>query len=220
MELNKLIDHTLLKATATIADIETLCKEAVEYDFYSVCVNSCYVATAKNFLAGTDIKVCSVVGFPLGAMSAKAKYFETGEALSDGADEIDMVLNVGLLKSGEVNKVLDEIISLKRCVGENRVLKVILETCYLTDEEKRLACRMALDAKADFVKTSTGFGSGGATLADVKLMKECVQDKAKIKASGGIRDYETAMQYVNLGVQRIGTSNGIAILKGEKGTGY
>ncbi|VDG82495.1 Deoxyribose-phosphate aldolase [Capnocytophaga ochracea] len=220
MELNKLIDHTLLKATASIADIETLCKEAVEYDFYSVCVNSCYVATAKNFLAGTDIKVCSVVGFPLGAMSAKAKYFETGEALSDGADEIDMVLNVGLLKSGEVNKALDEIISLKRCVGENRVLKVILETCYLTDEEKRLACRMALDAKADFVKTSTGFGSGGATLADVKLMKECVQDKAKIKASGGIRDYETAMQYVNLGVQRIGTSNGIAILKGEKGTGY
>ena len=220
MELNKLIDHTLLKATATISEIETLCKEAVEYDFYSVCVNSCYVATAKNFLAGTDIKVCSVVGFPLGAMSAKAKYFETGEALSDGADEIDMVLNVGLLKSGEVNKALDEIISLKRCVGENRVLKVILETCYLTDEEKRLACRMALDAKADFVKTSTGFGSGGATLADVKLMKECVQNKAKIKASGGIRDYETAMQYVNLGVQRIGTSNGIAILKGEKGTGY
>ena len=220
MELNKLIDHTLLKATATIADIETLCKEAVEYAFYSVCVNSCYVTTAKKFLAGTDIKVCSVVGFPLGAMSAKAKYFETGEALSDGADEIDMVLNVGLLKSGEVNKALDEIISLKRCVGENRVLKVILETCYLTDEEKRLACRMALDAKADFVKTSTGFGSGGATLADVKLMKECVQDKAKIKASGGIRDYETAMQYVNLGVQRIGTSNGIAILKGEKGTGY
>ena len=220
MELNKLIDHTLLKATATISEIETLCKEAVEYDFYSVCVNSGYVATAKKFLTGTDIKVCSVVGFPLGAMSAKAKYFETGEALADGADEIDMVLNVGWLKSGKTNQVLDEIIALKRCVGENRVLKVILETCYLTDEEKRLACRMALDAKADFVKTSTGFGSGGATLADVKLMKECVQDKAKIKASGGIRDYETAMQYVNLGVQRIGTSNGIAILKGEKGTGY
>ena len=206
MELNKLIDHTLLKATATIADIETLCKEAVEYDFYSVCVNSCYVATAKNFLAGTDIKVCSVVGFPLGAMSAKAKYFETGEALSDGADEIDMVLNVGLLKSGEVNKALDEIISLKRCVGENRVLKVILETCYLTDEEKRLACRMALDAKADFVKTSTGFGSGGATLADVQLIKEVVGDRAKIKASGGIRNRETALQYIDLGVSRIGAS--------------
>jgi len=153
----------------------------VEYDFYSVCVNSGYVATAKKFLTGTDIKVCSVVGFPLGAMSAKAKYFETGEALADGADEIDMVLNVGWLKSGKTNQVLDEIIALKRCVGENRVLKVILETCYLTDEEKRLACRLALDAKADF---------------------------------------ETAMQYVNLGVERIGTSNGIAILKGEKGTGY
>ena len=211
MELNKLIDHTLLKATATISEIETLCKEAVEYDFYSVCVNSGYVATAKKFLTGTDIKVCSVVGFPLGAMSAKAKYFETGEALADGADEIDMVLNVGWLKSGKTNQVLDEIIALKRCVGENRVLKVILETCYLTDEEKRLACRL---------KTSTGFGTGGATLADVKLMKECVQHKAKVKASGGIRDYETAMQYVNLGVERIGTSNGIAILKGEKGSGY
>ena len=220
MELNKLIDHTLLKATATISEIETLCKEAVDYDFYSVCVNSGYVATAKKFLTGTDIKVCSVVGFPLGAMSAKAKYFETGEALADGADEIDMVLNVGWLKSGKTNQVLDEIIALKRCAGENRVLKVILETCYLTDEEKRLACRLALDAKADFVKTSTGFGTGGATLADVKLMKECVQHKAKVKASGGIRDYETAMQYVNLGVERIGTSNGIAILKGEKGTCY
>ena len=220
MELNKLIDHTLLKATATISEIETLCKEAVEYDFDSVCVNSGYVVTAKKFLTGTDIKVCSVVGFPLGAMSAKAKYFETGEALADGADEIDMVLNVGWLKSGKTNQVLDEIIALKRCVGENRVLKVILETCYLTDEEKRLACRLALDAKADFVKTSTGFGTGGATLDDVKLMKECVQHKAKVKASGGIRDYETAMQYVNLGVERIGTSNGIAILKGEKGTGY
>ena len=220
MELNKLIDHTLLKATATISEIETLCKEAVEYDFYSVCVNSGYVATAKKFLTNTDIKVCSVVGFPLGAMSAKAKYFETGEALADGADEIDMVLNVGWLKSGKTNQVLDEIIALKRCVGENRVLKVILETCYLTDEEKRLACRLALDAKADFVKTSTGFGTGGATLSDVKLMKECVQHKAKVKASGGIRDYETAMQYVNLGVERIGTSNGIAILKGEKGSDY
>ena len=220
MELNKLIDHTLLKATATISEIETLCKEAVDYDFYSVCVNSGYVATAKKFLTGTDIKVCSVVGFPLGAMSAKAKYFETGEALADGADEIDMVLNVGWLKSGKTNQVLDEIIALKRCTGENRVLKVILETCYLTDEEKRLACRLALDAQADFVKTSTGFGTGGATLADVKLMKECVQHKAKVKASGGIRDYETAIQYVNLGVERIGTSNGIAILKGEKGSGY
>jgi len=220
MKLNKLIDHTLLKATATIAEIETLCKEAVEYDFYSVCVNSSYVATAKKFLAGTNVKVCSVVGFPLGAMQAKAKLFETEQALADGADEIDMVINVGLLKSGEVDKVRDEIAALKAAVGANRVLKVIIETCYLTDSEKRLACQLALDAKADFVKTSTGFGTGGAILHDVQLMKECVQGYAKIKASGGVRDYETAMQYVNVGVQRIGTSNGIAILRGEKGTGY
>ena len=220
MKLNKLIDHTLLKTTATIAEIETLCQEAITYDFYSVCVNSGYVATAKNFLTGTNVKVCSVVGFPLGAMAAEAKYFETNQAIADGADEIDMVLNVGLLKSGKVDKVLEEIKTLKDIVGENRVLKVILETCYLTDDEKRLACRLALEAQADFVKTSTGFGSAGATLADVALMKECVQHKAKVKASGGIRDYQTAMQYVNLGVERIGTSNGIAILKGEKGTGY
>ena len=214
MELNKLIDHTLLKATATISEIETLCKEAVEYDFYSVCVNSSYVATAKKFLAGTDIKVCSVVGFPLGAMSAKAKYFETGEALADGADEIDMVLNVGWLKSGKTNQVLDEIIALKRCVGENRVLKVILETCYLTDEEKRLACRLALDAKADFVKTSTGFGTGGATFEDVQLMKSVVGDKAEVKASGGVKDLETAKKYIELGATRLGTSSGIAIVTG------
>ena len=220
MKLNKLIDHTLLKATATIAEIETLCKEAVEYDFYSVCVNSAYVATAKKFLEGTTVKVCSVVGFPLGAMQSKAKLFETEQALADGADEIDMVINVGWLKSGEIDKVREEIAALKAAVGSNRVLKVIIETCYLTDEEKRLACQLALDAKADFVKTSTGFGSGGATLPDVKLMKESVQGHAKIKASGGVRDYETAIQYINLGVQRIGTSNGITILKGEKGTGY
>ena len=220
MKLNKLIDHTLLKATATIAEIETLCKEAVEYDFYSVCVNSAYVATAKKFLEGTTVKVCSVVGFPLGAMQSKAKLFETEQALADGADEIDMVINVGWLKSGEIDKVREEIAALKAAVGSNRVLKVIIETCYLTDEEKRLACQLVLDAKADFVKTSTGFGTGGATLADVKLMKESVQGHAKIKASGGVRDYETAIQYVNLEVQRIGTSNGIAILKGEKGTGY
>ena len=205
MELNKLIDHTLLKATATINEIETLCKEAVDYDFYSVCVNSSYVATAKKFLTGTDIKVCSVVGFPLGAMSAKAKYFETSEALADGADEIDMVLNVGLFLSGNVAKVLDEIALLKQETGD-RVLKVIIETCYLNDEQKRLASQVCVDAGADFVKTSTGFGTGGATLADVQLIREIVGNRAKIKASGGIRDKQTALQYISLGVDRIGAS--------------
>lgn len=219
MKLNKFIDHTLLKATATVAEIETLCREAVKYDFFSVCVNSCYVSYAKNFLKGTDIKVCSVIGFPLGAMSLRSKVFETEQAIADGADEIDMVINVGLLKSGEIEQVLNEITQIKKACGE-RVLKVILETCYLTDEEKRLACELSVKAGADFVKTSTGFGSGGATVEDVILMKQAVSGKAKIKASGGVRDFETAMKYVDLGVQRIGTSNGIAIVTGGKGTGY
>lgn len=219
MELNKYIDHTLLKAAATISEIKTLCKEAVEYNFFSVCVNSSYVPYAKEFLTGTDVKVCSVVGFPLGAMSTRSKVFETEQAIADGADEIDMVINVGWLLSGETQKVLDEIARIKKACG-NKVLKVILETCYLTDAQKQLACELSVQAGADFVKTSTGFGTGGATLADVALMKKSVNGKSKIKASGGVRDFQTAMEYINLGVQRIGTSNGIAIVTGKMGTGY
>lgn len=219
MKLNKFIDHTLLKANATISEIETLCKEAVMYDFFSVCVNSAFVPYAKDFLKGTDINVCSVVGFPLGAMSLKSKVFETEQALADGANEIDVVINVGLLKSGEVDKVREEIAQIKKACGNN-VLKVILETCYLTDEEKKLVCKLSVEAGADFVKTSTGFGTGGATLSDVQLMKEAVNGKAKIKASGGVRDFQTAKQYIDLGVERIGTSNGIAIVTGGTGTGY
>ncbi|WP_392447469.1 deoxyribose-phosphate aldolase [Capnocytophaga canis] len=219
MKINKFIDHTLLKANATISEIETLCKEAVTYDFFSVCVNSAFVPYAKDFLKGTDINVCSVVGFPLGAMSLKSKVFETEQALADGANEIDMVINIGLLKSGEVDKVREEIAQIKKACGNN-VLKVILETCYLTDEEKKLVCKLSVEAGADFVKTSTGFGTGGATLSDVQLMKEAVNGKAKIKASGGVRDFQTAKQYIDLGVERIGTSNGIAIVTGGKGEGY
>lgn len=219
MELNKYIDHTLLKAAATISEIKTLCKEAVEYNFFSVCVNSSYVPYAKEFLTGTDVKVCSVVGFPLGAMSTRSKVFETEQAIADGADEIDMVINVGWLLSGETQKVLDEIARIKKACG-NKVLKVILETCYLTDAQKQLSCELSVQAGADFVKTSTGFGTGGATLADVALMKKSVNGKAKIKASGGVRDFQTAIEYINLGVQRIGTSNGIAIVTGKMGTGY
>ncbi|GIJ94360.1 deoxyribose-phosphate aldolase [Capnocytophaga stomatis] len=219
MKLNKYIDHTLLKANATVSEIETLCKEAITHEFFSVCVNSGYVSYAKEFLKGTNVNVCSVVGFPLGAMSTRSKVFETEQAIADGADEVDMVINVGWLQSGEVDKVREEIVLIKKACG-NRVLKVILETCYLTDDEKRLACKLSVEAGADFVKTSTGFGTGGATLSDVQLMKETVNGKAKIKASGGIRDFKTAMQYVDLGVQRIGTSNGIAIVSGETGTGY
>lgn len=219
MRLEKYIDHTLLKATATIEEIKTLCNEAIKYDFFSVCVNSAFVPYAKKFLEGTQIKVCSVVGFPLGAMSSESKIFETQQAIADGTDEIDMVINVGLLKSGEIDKVREEIAGIKKACGD-KVLKVILETCYLSDDEKRLACELSVASGADFVKTSTGFGTGGATIADVQLMKESVNGKAKIKASGGVRDYETAVSYINAGVQRIGTSNGIAIVTGGKGEGY
>ena len=205
MDIAKYIDYTLLKATATPADIEKLCKEALEYGFYSVCVNSGYVPLAAQLLKDTDTKVCTVVGFPLGAMSTQAKLYETSVALSQGAQEIDMVLNVGLFLSGNVAKVLEEIALLKQETGD-RVLKVIIETCYLNDEQKRLASQVCVDAGADFVKTSTGFGTGGATLADVQLIREIVGDRAKIKASGGIRDKQTALQYIFLGVDRIGAS--------------
>ena len=205
MDIAKYIDYTLLKATATPADIEKLCKEALEYGFYSVCVNSGYVPLAAEQLKGSKVKVCTVVGFPLGAMSTQAKLYETSVALSQGAQEIDMVLNVGLFLSGNVAKVLDEIALLKQETG-NRVLKVIIETCYLNDDQKRLASQVCVDAGADFVKTSTGFGTGGATLADVQLIREVVGDRAKIKASGGIRDKQTALQYISLGVDRIGAS--------------
>lgn len=205
MDIAKYIDYTLLKATATPADIEKLCKEALEYGFYSVCVNSGYVPLAAEQLKGSKVNVCTVVGFPLGAMSTQAKLYETSVALSQGAQEIDMVLNVGLFLSGNVAKVLDEIALLKQEIGD-RVLKVIIETCYLNDDQKRLASQVCVDAGADFVKTSTGFGTGGATLADVQLIREVVGDRAKIKASGGIRDKQTALQYISLGVDRIGAS--------------
>lgn len=205
MDIAKYIDYTLLKATATPADIEKLCKEALEYGFYSVCVNSGYVPLAAEQLKGSKVNVCTVVGFPLGAMSTQAKLYETSVALSQGAQEIDMVLNVGLFLSGNVAKVLDEIALLKQETSD-RVLKVIIETCYLNDDQKRLASQVCVDAGADFVKTSTGFGTGGATLADVQLIREIVGDRAKIKASGGIRDKQTALQYISLGVDRIGAS--------------
>jgi deoxyribose-phosphate aldolase len=205
MDIAKYIDYTLLKATATPADIEKLCKEAIEYGFYSVCVNSGYVPLAAEQLKGSKVNVCTVVGFPLGAMSTQAKLYETSVALSQGAQEIDMVLNVGLFLSGNVAKVLDEIALLKQETGD-QVLKVIIETCYLNDDQKRLASQVCVDAGADFVKTSTGFGTGGATLADVQLIREVVGDRAKIKASGGIRDKQTALQYISLGVDRIGAS--------------
>ena len=212
MGLNKYIDHTILKATASSADVQKLCTEAIEHEFYSVCVNGCYVADAKQLLQGTDVKVAAVVGFPLGAMTTAAKVFEAKEAIENGASEIDMVINVAKLKDGEFEYVENEIRQIKEAIGDN-VLKVIIETCYLTDEEKVKACELSLAAKADFVKTSTGFGTDGATYEDVKLMKSVVGDNAKVKASGGVRDKETAQKYVDLGAERLGTSSGIEIVK-------
>ena len=212
MGLNKYIDHTILKATASSSDVQKLCEEAIEHEFYSVCVNGCYVADAKQLLQGTDVKVAAVVGFPLGAMTTAAKVFEAKEAVENGASEIDMVINVAKLKDGEFEFVENEIRQIKEAIGDN-VLKVIIETCYLTDEEKVKACELSLAAKADFVKTSTGFGTGGATYEDVKLMKSVVGDNAKVKASGGVRDKETAQKYVELGAERLGTSSGIDIVK-------
>ena len=212
MGLNKYIDHTILKATASSSDVQKLCEEAIEHEFYSVCVNGCYVADAKQLLQGTDVKVAAVVGFPLGAMTTAAKVFEAKEAVENGASEIDMVINIAKLKDGEFEFVENEIRQIKEVIGDN-VLKVIIETCYLTDEEKVKACELSLAAKADFVKTSTGFGTDGATYEDVKLMKSVVGDNAKVKASGGVRDKETAQKYVDLGAERLGTSSGIEIVK-------
>lgn len=215
MKINKYIDHTVLKATTTEADIKKLCAEAKEYEFFSVCVNGSYVPLAKKELEGSDVKIAAVIGFPLGAMSKDAKVFETKKCIEDGADEIDMVLNVGFLKDGKFDEVEQEIREIKEAMGTH-VLKVIHENCYLTDEEKRKACELSVAAGADFVKTSTGFGTGGSTFEDVALMKEVVGDKAEIKAAGGVRDIETAMKYIEMGVTRLGTSSGVSLVSTGK----
>jgi deoxyribose-phosphate aldolase len=211
MKLNQFIDHTLLKPTATKQEIINLCNEAIDYNFFSVCVNSGYVALAKSCVKESNVKVCSVIGFPLGAMSADAKVEEAKSALNDGADEIDMVINIGLLKSKDFDGVWKDIEAVKN-IMPNKILKVILETCYLEEIEIIKASELAIQSGADFIKTSTGFGIGGATIHDVKLMLSVAGNKAKIKASGGIKDKKTALEYINLGVERLGTSSGIAIV--------
>lgn len=211
MNLNKYIDHTVLKATTEPKDIKKLCEEAKKYEFFSVCVNGSYVELAKKELEGTDVKVCAVIGFPLGAMTTEAKVFEAKDCIAKGATEIDMVINVGMLKAGEYDYVRNEIAKIKEAIGKN-ILKVIIENCYLTDEEKKIASKLCLEAKADFVKTSTGFGTGGATFEDIKLMKEVVGDKAKLKAAGGVRDLETAKKFIELGADRLGTSSGVELM--------
>ena len=211
MKYNKLIDHTLLKQDASPEQIVKLCEEAKEFDFMSVCVNPAYVPLAANCLQGSDVKVCTVIGFPLGMNLTKTKVEEAELCIKQGAEEIDMVINVGMLKAGHDDFVKEEIRLLKEVAG-SRVLKVIIETCLLTDEEKVKACQLAKEAGADFVKTSTGFSTGGATVHDVALMRKTVGPEMGIKASGGVRTHEDLIAMVEAGANRIGTSNGTKII--------
>ena len=211
MKYNKLIDHTLLKQDATPEQIMQLCYEAKEYDFMSVCVNPCYVPLASELLEGSDVKVCTVIGFPLGMNLTRTKIDEAVLAVSEGADEVDMVINVGMLKSGNDAYVENEIRLIKESIN-GKLLKVIIETCLLTDEEKVRACVAAKNAGADFVKTSTGFSTGGATVHDVALMRQTVGEEMGVKASGGVRTHEDLLAMVEAGASRIGTSNGTKII--------
>lgn len=222
MKLNQYIDHTLLKPEASLEQIQKLCLEAKENQFYTVCVNSYYVKAAVEFLKGTDVKVCTVVGFPLGASTMETKRFEAMKAIAEGAKEIDMVLNISAVKSQAWQYVLDDMSSLAQvCHQQGALLKVILETCLLSQEEKKMACELAVKAGVDFVKTSTGFSNSGATIEDVKLMKDIVGPKIGVKASGGIRNTETAKAMIEAGASRLGTSASVEIvngLKAESGT--
>lgn len=215
MNIARYIDHTLLRPDATQREIEQLCNEAVHYGFAAVCVNPMYVSLAKERLKTFPVKVCTVIGFPLGATTTVAKAIEMDQALEDGADEFDMVINIGRLKSGDVEYVQNEISALAwEAHDEGKILKVIIETCLLSDDEKRTACLLAKAAGADFVKTSTGFSTGGAIVADVMLMKSVVGPDIGVKASGGVSNYETAKAMIAAGATRIGTSKGIVIAEG------
>ena len=215
MDVSNYIDYTLLKPSTTEREIIELCKDAKANSFFSVCINSCYVALAKQLLLESKVKVCTVVGFPLGAMSTKSKVFEAEKAIEDGADEIDMVINLGYLKSRNYVSVLKDISDVKRAIGRTP-LKVIIEISELNKNEIIKACEICLDANADFIKTSTGFSKSGATLTAVKIIKKTVRDKAKIKASGGIGDFDTALKYIDAGADRIGTSTAIKAKKDKR----
>ena len=212
MNYSKFIDHTNLKQDASINDIKILCEEAIKFDFMSVCINPCFVKYAHDVLLDSEVKVCTVIGFPLGANTTKTKVYETKQALKDGADEIDMVINVSALKDKKYDYVKNEISKIKK-VCKNKILKVILETCLLTDEEIVKACELSLEAKADFVKTSTGFSKGGATVEAVALMRKTVGDKCGVKASGGVKTFEDMQKMIDAGASRIGTSSGVKLLE-------
>ena len=216
MDYAKMIDHTLLKPEATKEQVKNLCEEAVQYGFHSVCVNSSFVYYCAELLKDSDVKVCTVIGFPLGAMSTAGKAAEAQAAVADGDEELDMVIHVGMIKSGDWDYVKQDIASVVEAAGDKAVVKVILETCLLTDEEKRKACMICKEAGASFVKTSTGFSNGGATVKDVALMREAVGSDMGVKASGGIRSFQDARAMVEAGADRIGASSGIAIIREQK----
>ena len=216
MDIAKYIDHTILKPEATVEDVKKLCKEAREYNFASVCVNGCYAALVSTELAGSDVKTCVVVGFPLGAMTKEAKAFETTDAINNGANEIDMVINVGALKDKNYDLLKEDIEAVVNAAKGKAIVKVIIEACLLTNQEKVKVCEISKEVKADFVKTSTGFSSGGATKEDIALMRKTVGLDLGVKASGGVRDYKTAMDMINAGASRIGASSGIAIVSESK----
>ncbi|HFI0792117.1 TPA: deoxyribose-phosphate aldolase [Streptococcus suis] len=218
MKLNKYIDHTILKPETTQEQVEKILAEAKEYDFASVCVNPTWVALAAESLKDSDVKVCTVIGFPLGANTPAVKAFETKDAISNGADEIDMVINIGALKTGNYDLVLEDIKAVVEASGD-KLVKVIIEACLLTDDEKVKACQLSQEAGADYVKTSTGFSTGGATVADVALMRKTVGPDMGVKASGGARSYEDAIAFIEAGSSRIGASSGVAIMNGAQADG-
>ena len=211
-ELARYIDHTLLKPDAKEGDIIKLCKEALEYKFASVCVNASHVKLAYSFLQGTEVRVCTVAGFPLGATTKEAKAFEASQAIENGAAEIDMVINIGALKSGKLDAVKEDIREVAGVCKDKALLKVIIETCLLTDEEKVTACLLSMEAGADFVKTSTGFSVSGATVEDIKLMRRTIGPNMGVKASGGIRNLESALKMIEAGASRIGASASVSIV--------
>ena len=214
MNFNKFIDHTLLKQDATKAKITTLLDEAKQYNFKSVCVNPTWITYCKDQLKDSDVLVCTVIGFPLGANSIESKIFEAQDAISKGANEIDMVINVGKVIDNDYDYLVKEISSIKEIIGNN-TLKVIIETCLLSDEQIRIACKAILEAKADFVKTSTGFSTSGANVRVVKLLKECVGDSCLIKAAGGVKTKTDLVEMINAGADRIGTSSGVSLMNNE-----
>lgn len=212
MNYNKMIDHTVLKADTSLETVKRICDEAMEYNFASVCINPCHVAYCADYLKESDVNVCTVIGFPLGANTSAVKAFETKDAIANGADEIDMVMNIGALKDKNYDLVRDDIKAVVDAAN-GTLVKVILETCLLTKEEIQKACQLCVEAKADFVKTSTGFSTRGATIEDVRIMKEAVNGKAKVKAAGGVRTPEDMVKIVAAGADRIGTSAGCSLVK-------